>query len=216
MWPELATAAAHVAAAEVAAAEKLAAENLAAEILAAENLAAENLAAENLVAENLAAGKLAAENLAAENLAVEKLAADEEAGAVGAGAAQVAVADVATASVVAPKDQFGTKGFLELAGMSASSKTEMDAITDKPDPYIIVGVIRGKVLVAEQFHIFYMGTPNRNVVGGREKYLHADQTNHPPFRDANDECQPTGAGRGAHLPLLGAALGLLRVATRGG
>jgi hypothetical protein len=46
--------------------------------------------------------------------------------------------------------------------------------------------------------------------------LHAHQTTQRPFRDANDECQPTGAGRGAHLALLGAALGLFRQAPRGG
>ena len=77
-------------------------------------------------------------------------------------------------------------------------------------------IVRGKVRVSEQFHTFYPGTPNRNVVGGREKCLHANQTTQRPFRDANDECQPTGASRGAHLALLGAALGLLRLATRGG
>ena len=60
---------------------------------------------------------------------------------------------------------------------------------------------------------FLPGHPFRNVVGGREKCLHANQTTQRPFRDANDECQPTGAGRGAHLALLGAALGLLRQAT---
>ena len=80
----------------------------------------------------------------------------------------------------------------------------------------LVYLVRGKVRVSEQFHTFYPGTPNRNVVGGREKCLHANQTTQRPFRDANDECQPTGAGRGAHLALLGAALGLLRLATRGG
>ena len=49
-------------------------------------------------------------------------------------------------------------------------------------------------------------TPNRNVVGGREKCLHVNRTTQRPFRHANDECQPTRAGRGARLALLGAAM----------
>ena len=80
--------------------------------------------------------------------------------------------------------------------MKRAGGFEMPIHSRRMTSYELVG---GKVRVSEQFHTFYPGTPNRNVVGGREKCLHANQTTQRPFRDANDECQPTGAGRGAQV-----------------
>ena len=63
--------------------------------------------------------------------------------------------------------------------------------------------------------MIYPPATHRAVVGTREKCSRTNQTAKCPFQDANNESQPAGAGSGAHPAPLGAALGLLRLATMG-
>ena len=72
------------------------------------------------------------------------------------------------------------------------------------------------MLVFKKYSMVHPPTTYHIAVGSREKCSCTNQTTQCPFQDANNESHPAGAGSGAHLAPLGAVLGLLRLATRGG